>query len=289
MNSWVFSSLNWSWGWHIKRKCKTGRLRFHLDTSRWIWNREIDLKLVHIKTVINFVLTDESGAQEKRRKPRENSSTRPTIWANIFLPYFHVHVITCAFYCHLLQQFLILTKKSDFPQPEAFREALQYKNIVPTVAYIFRGRNIHIFQFWESKWPLTYVQKTISSKLYIEYCMQVRTILYDALKREKWSFITILTELNTEASGLPFCWQDTPMCLETRLWHWPVLPRGWSYWRWILSFNTQHTHGMQSFFGSCRCSGNAVSTTRWDPQHSVVSSSLQKHSCWHLPKWNWLR
>lgn len=188
MNSWVFSSLNWSWGWHIKRKCKTGRLRFHLDTSRWIWNREIDLKLVHIKTVINFVLTDESGAQEKRRKPRENSSTRPTIWANIFLPYFHVHVITCAFYCHLLQQFLILTKKSDFPQPEAFREALQYKNIVPTVAYIFRGRNIHIFQFWESKWPLTYVQKTISSKLYIEYCMQVRTILYDTLKQRKIKF-----------------------------------------------------------------------------------------------------
>lgn len=37
----------------------------------------------------------------------------------------------------------------------------------------------------------TDVQITISNKLYIKYCMQVRTILYDTLKREKWSFITI--------------------------------------------------------------------------------------------------
>lgn len=177
-----------------------------------------------------------------------------------------------------------------FSTARSLQRSLAIQKYCTDSSIYFQGKkNIHIFQFWESKWPLTYVQKTISSKLYIEYCMQVRTILYNALKREKWSFITILTELNTEASGLPFCWQDTPMCLETRLWHWPVLPRGWSYWRWILSFNTQHTHGMQSFFGSCRCSGNAVSTTRWDPQHSVVSSSLQKHSCWHLPKWNWLR
>lgn len=138
MNSWGLGFLNWSWGWHIKRKCQADRLRFHLDTSRWVWNRETDLRLVHIKTVINFVLTDESGTQEKRRKSQANCSAGLKRWANIFLPCFHACVIMCALSCHLLRWFLILTQKSDFPQPSASRGVLQYKNTVLETAHAFR-------------------------------------------------------------------------------------------------------------------------------------------------------
>lgn len=47
-----------------------------MDTSRWVWNREIDVRLVHIKPTINFVLTDESGTREERRKPQEGDCSK---------------------------------------------------------------------------------------------------------------------------------------------------------------------------------------------------------------------
>lgn len=157
MKSWVLAFLNWSWGWHIKRKCQTDRLRFHLDISRCVWNRENDLRLVHVKTVINFVLRDESGTRERRRKPQADSSTRLKMWAHAFLPCFHVRVIMCALSRHFFKWFLILTQKSDFPQPWAFRGILQYKNMILTIAHIFRQtRSISV---WESTGLLTYVQR----------------------------------------------------------------------------------------------------------------------------------
>lgn len=238
MKSWVLAFLNWSWGWHIKRKCQTDRLRFHLDISRCVWNRETDLRLVHIKTVINFVLRDESGTRE--RKPQADCSARLKMWAHAFLPCFHAHVIMCALSHHFFKWFLILTQKSDFPQPWAFRGILQYKNMILTIAHIFRQtRSISVWGIYRV------TDICIKSELCIKYCMQVRNIVYDTLGREKWSLTAIPYWQTWRLKLLTFLFTDQ-ICNMT--WKLSLEPakRASSWFRWQrVIFSTQDfVHGI---------------------------------------------
>lgn len=115
-----------------------------------------------------------------------------------------------------------------FSTARSLQRSLAIQKYCTDSSIYFQGKkNIHIFQFWESKWPLTYVQKTISSKLYIEYCMQVRTILYDTLKKRKikfhhytdraghWSFWSSF--LLTRYTNVPWNWSLALACIAKRL------------------------------------------------------------------------
>lgn len=202
MNSWVIAFLNWSPGWHIERKCQTDRLKFHLDTSRWVCNREIDLRLVHIKTVINFVLTDESGSWAKRRKPQADCSTRLKVWANIFLPCFHAHEIMCALSHHLLQWFL-KHRNQIFHRPEPSEES--YSAEIGYWQQHTLSEKQDVFQFWEPKGLLAYVQ-TVSYVLNIACEWETFYMtLWEEKKKSHW--YTLLKDLETETADL-FHWPD---------------------------------------------------------------------------------